>query len=138
MTAFRTPSLCVNLLAASCAGCAWLGGCAQLGGAALSDGAPGVVRPDGLAPPAAQTSVVSGKSTKADVMAALGPATAIPFDSGYEVWVYRWRGADKTNRAATELVILFEPTGVVKKTRIRPGYGPQPGADTAQASPKPP
>ena len=77
---------------------------------------------------AAQSSIVIGKSTKADVTAALGQATRIPFDSGMEVWVYRWPGAQKTQRGATELVILFEPTGVVKKTRVRPGYGPEPKA----------
>lgn len=62
--------------------------------------------------------VVAGINTKADVLAALGPATVIRFDSGYEVWAYR----DKPARAAVpgnELVILFTPDGVVKKTRVR-------------------
>lgn len=62
--------------------------------------------------------VVAGTSTKADILAALGPATVIRFDSGYEVWAYR----DKPARAAVpgnELVILFTPEGVVKKTRVR-------------------
>jgi hypothetical protein len=101
-------------------------GCAQMGRPALAEGGPGVMQPQGLSPPVAQSSTVIGKSTKADVMAALGQATRIPFDSGFEVWVYRWPGAQKTHRAATELVILFEPTGVVRKTRLRPGYGPEP------------
>jgi hypothetical protein len=105
---------------------ALLAGCAHMGGPALAEGAPGVIRPGGMSAPAARDSIAIGKSAKADVMAALGPATAIPFDSGFEVWVYRWPGAQKTNRAATELVILFEPSGVVKKTRVRPGYGPEP------------
>jgi hypothetical protein len=65
--------------------------------------------------------IAIGKSTKADVAAALGPAIAIPFDSGYEVWVYRWPGADRTPRAATELVVLFEPSGLATKLRLRPG-----------------
>ena len=52
-------------------------------------------------------------------------AIVIPFDSGYEVWVYRWPGADRTPRAATELVLLFEPSGLVKKQRVRPGYPPR-------------
>lgn len=110
------------LLAACCAataGCAWVG-------ETLRPDVPGVIRPGGPSPTAAQASVVVGKSTKAGVKEALGEATVIPFDSGFEVWVYRWPGAAGTLRAATELVILFEPSGVVKKTRIRPGYGPEP------------
>lgn len=117
-----TPPVRAALLAACCAmaaGCAWVG-------ETLKPDAPGVIRPGGRSATAAQDSVVAGKSTKADVMAALGEATVIPFDSGFEVWVYRWPGASGTLRAATELVVLFEPSGVVKKTRIRPGYGPEP------------
>jgi len=102
-----------------------MAGCAYTGGLALSDDAPGV-RPGGVAAPAARDLIAIGKSTKADVKAALGQATVIPFESGFEVWVYRWPGAQKTKRAATELVVLFEPSGVVKKTRVRPGYAPEP------------
>ena len=68
--------------------------------------------------------VTAGTSTKADVLAALGPATVVKFDSGYEVWAYR----DKPARAAVagnEFVILFTPDGVVKKTRTRPAYNSQ-------------
>ena len=74
------------------------------------------------APQAAMNMVALGKSTKADVVAALGPAIVVSFDSGYEVWVYRWRGSDKTTRAATELVVLFDPSGLATKARVRPGY----------------
>lgn len=74
------------------------------------------------APQTAMNMVVLGKSTKADVLAALGTAIVISFDSGFEVWVYRWRGADKTARAATELVVLFDPSGLATKARVRPGY----------------
>ena len=105
---------------------AFTAGCAQVGGPALVEGGPGVLQLQVIAPPAAQSSIVIGKSTKADVMAALGQPTKVPFDSGFEVWVYRWPGAQKTHRAATELVVLFEPTGVVKKTRVRPGYAAEP------------
>jgi hypothetical protein len=52
-----------------------------------------------------------GRSTKADVRAALGEAVVVDFASGYEVWVYRER--------SSELVFLFEPSGVLTKTRIR-------------------
>lgn len=103
-----------------------IAGCASGGGPALPDEAAGMMRSGGPSPVAARASITSGKSNKADVLAALGPGNAIKFDSGYEVWVYRWPGAERTSRAATELVILFEPSGTVKKTRIRPGYGPEP------------
>ena len=65
--------------------------------------------------------VAAGTSNKAGVLAALGPATVVKLDSGYEVWAYR----DKPARAAVpgnEFVILFAPNGVVKKTRVRPAY----------------
>ena len=86
---------------------------------------PGPVRtPAGpsLAPPAAMDMIAIGQSTKADVSSRLGRAIVIPFDSGYEVWVYRWPGPDRTRRAATELVVLFEPSGLATKVRVRPGH----------------
>ncbi|MES2950867.1 MAG: hypothetical protein V4858_20215 [Pseudomonadota bacterium] len=64
-------------------------------------------------------------STQAEVLAALGPATEINFDSGYAVWVYREKpAASDADRA--EFVILFAPNGVVKKTRLRPANVGQP------------
>ena len=109
-----------GLSALSFACCVVLAGCA--GGAAMSDNTPGLMRAGGLSPQAAGQSIAIGKSSKAEVAASLGKATVVHFDSGYEVWVYRWSGADRTSRTATELVVLFESTGIVKKTRIRPGY----------------
>jgi hypothetical protein len=114
----------VALLAAACL-------CAACAGPGISDATPdgpGTVRtPTGqpLAPQAAMDSIAIGKSTKTDVSSALGQAIVIPFDNGHEVWVYRWPGVDKTPRTATELVLLFEPAGVVKKARLRPGYPPR-------------
>lgn len=55
-----------------------------------------------------------GTSTKADARAALGPATVIDFDSGYEVWVYRERLGDKP---PAEFVLLFDPSGILKKKK---------------------
>ena len=78
-----------------------------------------------LAPQAAMDMVTIGKSAKSDVASALGQAIVIPFDSGHEVWVYRWPGVDRAPRTATELVVLFEPGGIVKKVRLRPGYAPR-------------
>ncbi|MDP3858468.1 MAG: hypothetical protein Q8Q73_11990 [Stagnimonas sp.] len=99
-----------------------LAGCAGTGSLGVRDDAPGFIPARGVTPQAARDAIAIGRSTKADVAAALGKAVVIPFDSGYEVWVYRWRGAQPTTRAATELVVLFEPSGLARKTRVRPGY----------------
>lgn len=69
----------------------------------------------------ASDSIIIGKSSKADVLAVLGAATVINFDSGYEVWVYRVKSREPAE-AKAEFVILFAPDGVVKKTSLRPGY----------------
>lgn len=61
---------------------------------------------------AAENALSVGRSTKADVRAALGEGTVVSFDSGYEVWVYR-------EPAVAELVLLFEPSGILSKTRVR-------------------
>jgi outer membrane protein assembly factor BamE (lipoprotein component of BamABCDE complex) len=74
----------------------------------------------------AQAALVIGKSTKAQVEAALGKAIVVSFDSGYEVWVYRERVAPagfglfaQPPKEKSELVLLFEPAGVLKKSRVR-------------------
>jgi hypothetical protein len=96
-------------------------GCAGPG--APPPGAP-LSKAAAMPPQAAQSLVAVGKSTKADVQAALGKAGTVQFDSGWDVWAYRWRGNQRTTRGDTELVILFGPDGVVRKTRIRPPYPP--------------
>ena len=68
---------------------------------------------------AAREALAVGKSTKTDVRAALGQATVIDFESGYEVWLYRERPAEKAAPARGELVLLFEPSGILTKTRLR-------------------
>jgi hypothetical protein len=68
---------------------------------------------------AAKDTVSIGKSNKADVRAALGEAVIIDFDSGYEVWVYRERLRDKSPPPSTEFVLLFAPSGILTKSRIR-------------------
>jgi hypothetical protein len=88
----------------------------------------------------AKDAITLGKSTKADVIAALGKTVVISFDSGFEVWVYQYTGdtAAKENgidrieqagsgngtRGKTEFVVLFAPSGVVTKTRTR--FAPPP------------
>lgn len=73
---------------------------------------------------AAQDAVVAGQTTQAQAKAALGPATEITFDSGYSVWVYRAHGSE-LDASKAELVILFAPSGIVKKTRLRPSTAGQ-------------
>lgn len=59
--------------------------------------------------------LAAGKTTKGEFLAALGGAEVIEFDSGYEVWVYR----EKPPAPHTELVLLFEPSGVLSRKRVR-------------------
>ena len=81
----------------------------------------------------ARDAIAIGKSTKADLIAVLGQATVISFDSGFEVWVYQIAGdkpglgelvgragSERGTPGKTEFVVLFAPSGVVTKTRIRP------------------
>jgi hypothetical protein len=122
----RAPAL-TALAVALCAG----GGCATHGGpsaAVVTPLAAKVVPAERV-----KRSIVPGTSTRADVIAALGESLAIRFDSGYEVWVYRLDnamrdGQDPLRRffprrversEADELVILFAPSGIVAKTRVR-------------------
>jgi hypothetical protein len=41
------------------------------------------------------------------------------FPSGYEVWVYRERRQEKSAAPSAELVLLFAPSGILTKTRVR-------------------
>jgi hypothetical protein len=67
----------------------------------------------------AQEALIIGKSTKAEVRAALGEAIVVDFESGYEVWVYRERLREKATPPGSEFVLLFDPSGILTKTRIR-------------------
>ena len=97
-----------------------LSACAFTGPGTVEDTSPGIEHTGGPTLQAAQDAVHPG-STKEEVAAALGAANGYRFDSGFEVWVYRWLGTDRSARGATEFVILFGPDGRVRKTRIRPG-----------------
>ena len=68
---------------------------------------------------AGESALAAGKSTKADVRAALGEATVVDFASGYEVWVYRERAQEKELAPKAELVLLFTPSGILTRTRVR-------------------
>lgn len=61
--------------------------------------------------------------TKQEIAALLGPAVAVRLDSGHEVWVYRPRPPkSRPTEDQPELVVLFSPSGVVEKSRVRPAY----------------
>ena len=104
------------------AACLWLAGCAGPFGFLGAGGATSAFRDPGLSMQTAMETVAIGKSSRNDVLAALGPATVVRFDSGYEVWVYR-KNPLRSEATNAEFVILFAPSGIVKKTRIRPVYG---------------
>ena len=100
------------------AACALLGGCAFVQPPptpAQAPLGPGEIR----SARAAAEALDIGKSTKADVRAALGEAVVVDFESGYEVWVYRERSPEKEPAAKAELVLLFAPSGILAKTRVR-------------------
>ena len=109
-----------SLLLACCLG---LAACAVPGGRGADDLQP-PFRDKALTMQSAQGMVIPGTSSKADVTAALGPATVVRFDSGYEVWVYREKPA-RSPAPGAEFVILFAPSGIVQKTRMRPRYATQ-------------
>ena len=112
--------------------CAGLAGCAAPGASSAASAAANTI-------PAqrAKDAVSIGRSTKAEIIAALGKTTVISFDSGYEVWVYHLTAeraaaaaeagqvpAERPDRGQTargdsEFVLLFNPSGIVTKTRIR-------------------
>ena len=98
--------------------CALLGACAILqppSKPADTPLGPGEIR----SARAGESALAVGKSTKADVRAALGEATVVDFASGYEVWVYRERAQEKEPAPKAELVLLFAPSGVLTRTRVR-------------------
>ena len=92
--------------------------------------------------PSKQQAIRAGQSGKADVIAALGSTTVLRFDSGFEVWIYRLNddrademagpdslaskaikvqtGAAQEADSSAEFIVLFTPSGVVAKTRVRP------------------
>ena len=123
--------------------CACVAGCAAPGASPVTTGTAAA---NTISARSARDAITIGKSTKADVIAALGKTTVVSFDSGFEVWVYQIIGAsvtgetaaraswverilhagseNGTSRGKSEFVVLFAPSGVVAKTRIRPTPAP--------------
>lgn len=59
--------------------------------------------------------IVAGQTTREQARALAEPAQRIAFASGYEAWLYHF----PAGAAAGEFVVLFDPSGVVRKTRQR-------------------
>jgi hypothetical protein len=100
------------------AACALLAGCALIQPPpkpAEAPLGPGEIR----SAHAAEGVLTIGTSTKADVRATLGDGVVVDFPSGYEVWVYREKSAAPSPAPGAELVLLFDPSGVLAKTRVR-------------------
>ncbi len=95
------------------------------------------VAPQPKSPAVVMGAVQLGISTKAELTAMLGKAhDSARFDSGYEVWVYEFKPTlaeagsasaafsrllgERAMRGKTEVVLLFAPSGVATKMRLRP------------------
>ena len=104
--------------------CLMAGGCSTVGNGRL-------VQLDAVD---ARTLLVPGRTTQADVRQAFGDGTVIHFDSGYETWHYIYReglakGWDdvpvinlitsQLDRPTKELVILFDPAGVLRRYSLQ-------------------
>ncbi len=93
--------------------------------------------PQPASPAVVMDTVQLGTSTKTELAAMLGKAhDSALFDSGYEVWVYEFKptaaevgsaGAafsrllgGRAMRGKTEVVLLFAPSGIATKMRLRP------------------
>ena len=112
----------VTRIASLCSLALWLTGCANVFRTPTPERPP--FRDANLSMQAASDTIKLGKTTQADVLTTLGPATVVKFDSGFEVWVYRGhtpRPAD-AEKAPAEFVILFTPQGIASKMRLRPQY----------------
>jgi hypothetical protein len=80
-----------------------------LGGCATSAPTP----PGNVAPLPRIAQVQTGVTTKAQLLALLGPTTSIRFDNGVEVWRYML----PTAQGQGEYVVVLDPRGVVVKAR---------------------
>jgi len=95
---------------------------ALAGCAATLAAPPGAVVPEATIAQAVQP----GVTTRAALLARLGPATAIRFDNGVEVWRYLTpgpggdNGKDGQNRQYGEYVIVLDARGVVARARFAP------------------
>ncbi len=66
-------------------------------------------------------SIVPGRTTKAELLAAFGKTKTVVFDSGYESWLYQ---SPAGGGRFSEFVILIDPRGIVARTRQRAPAAP--------------
>ena len=64
--------------------------------------------------------VQPGVTTKAMLLARLGPSTSIRFDNGVEVWRYLTPGPGGKHSRYGEYVIVLDARGVVARARFGP------------------
>ncbi|MDQ1832752.1 hypothetical protein [Massilia scottii] len=74
--------------------------------------------PPGTQVSAAQvaSAIRPGESTRASLLASLGPTHKVRFDSGYEAWLYQLA---VPGAGFDEIVVLLDAQGVVRKMRRR-------------------
>lgn len=118
----------ILLVASALTSALWLAGCASAFRTSKPELPP--FRDASMSLQAASDTINLGKTTKAEALATLGPATVVKFDSGFEVWVYRSYQANgpkspEADAAPAEFVILFTPQSIASKSRIRPQGDPQ-------------
>jgi hypothetical protein len=119
MTARRHAWACLGALLAA-APAMFCAGCTTVGNGRLAT----------LDAPASAALLVPGRTTEADVRAALGQGSVIRFESGVETWHYLYReGLSKgwddvpyiglvtrqLDRPTKELVLLFDAGGVLRR-----------------------
>lgn len=90
---------------------------ALLAGCASQPAPPGAV----VAAERLSATVVAGRTTRAELLAAFGPTKQVRFDSGYQAWVYQMPAG---GGQFAEFVVLIDPAGVVSKTRTRTPSAP--------------
>ena len=66
-------------------------------------------------------SIVPGRTTKAELIAAFGKTKSVVFDSGYESWLYQSLAG---GGRFSEFVVLIDPQGIVVRTRQRAPAAP--------------
>ena len=90
-------------------GCAWLA--ALLGACASTPPAPGT-----LVSAAQVAAIRPGVSTRASLLASLGPTHKVVFDSGFEAWLYQLA---VPGAGVDDIVVLLDARGMVTKMRRR-------------------
>lgn len=77
--------------------------------------------PGTVLPPEKTAQVQAGQTTRAELLARLGPTRMVRFDNGVEVWRYLLPAAPTKDGAGYgEYVVVLDARGVVTRTRLAP------------------